>query len=743
MPPLAKNIPAAALQQFLPSYVAEEAVQRAWVDASRTADEQCKSDESLPRETHKARRKELVDELFAPLQAEYTGDETALRLRQKELLKLWDDFARHFIEQDGIGNQQGQRRAIQTLHDIAFPKSGMSAFLKQQGLPTLPAGEDFSEGSTTPQVNGLSDDDMVRLNTIRRDIERVCKASSMHSEEKTSKANSDHRALNRAITWGLLEQWMDLEKRFNLYDRKVAAQAGITRNEREEIHALQEKLLKTPEGNLLYTALRMLNDGVLQEEVNRALHKFSTYKGSGKCTPEEATAAADNLFKNALFRYSDAFHNPFSSSVANIMRKGLLSSLFRLDETRPLSLDTPMPDGNGSWAETIEDTQHPSPPDVLLDQSIIEELGKHLNSLPRIERQVLALHYGIGGTKPMSFEEIGEILGAIIGGTSKQSYVRQSAEQYAASGLLRLKHLSGMAPPPEVLKMHREAIREHFTLRDGTRPKVHQIADATGLKAEALSAWLTLNSSRIPEKSGRLSDEIKAKLLDYLSKNGKTQEELAAFSTTFDDLRNLMQERGTEKPVAQNRPAWVALVRPQKAPVGKKSLPPPDTAPPAPPPERTAERPSRNTPVLSYHPPEQGNGNGAENPLHPAEISRLQLMGFLVDEQDRTIHFNELAAATGVELSVLQALLTPNHKIKDVQDVFSDNTRDRLATFLENRLGDAVEFPRDEIHKAVEEFKTIFRAFAMQAGCKGHWRTPSRYNPAASQAAGHSPPARQ
>jgi RNA polymerase primary sigma factor len=87
-----------------------------------------------------------------------------------------------------------------------------------------------------------------------------------------------------------------------------------------------------------------------------------------------------------------------------------VTDLFELVED-PVSLDTPVGDGDSIYGDLIEDLNSEQPEAVtaekLREAEIVEALG---NLNPRM-RQVLELRYGLNGDRPRSLEEVGGLLG--------------------------------------------------------------------------------------------------------------------------------------------------------------------------------------------------------------------------------------------------------------------------------------------------------------------------------------------
>ena len=88
-------------------------------------------------------------------------------------------------------------------------------------------------------------------------------------------------------------------------------------------------------------------------------------------------------------------------------------SLDDLEEVRavvrqPVSLDTPVGGREeGSFGDLIEDDKTPSPFDQTAGSIRTESLRKAVDSLPRKERMMLMLRYGLNGDEPMTLEQVG------------------------------------------------------------------------------------------------------------------------------------------------------------------------------------------------------------------------------------------------------------------------------------------------------------------------------------------------
>jgi RNA polymerase primary sigma factor len=83
--------------------------------------------------------------------------------------------------------------------------------------------------------------------------------------------------------------------------------------------------------------------------------------------------------------------------------------LKKLLETQYLaSLDAPLSeDGEGSFAELLEDERAIDPQMAAVQSAIVETMHDVLDSLPARDRQIISMRYGIGFERPMTMEEIG------------------------------------------------------------------------------------------------------------------------------------------------------------------------------------------------------------------------------------------------------------------------------------------------------------------------------------------------
>jgi RNA polymerase primary sigma factor len=77
-----------------------------------------------------------------------------------------------------------------------------------------------------------------------------------------------------------------------------------------------------------------------------------------------------------------------------------------------VSLDSPIAPGEETrFIEVLEDTEMPQPDQVLMQESLKQEVAKALSTLEEREAQILRMHFGIDQRYPMTLEEISEKLG--------------------------------------------------------------------------------------------------------------------------------------------------------------------------------------------------------------------------------------------------------------------------------------------------------------------------------------------
>jgi len=101
--------------------------------------------------------------------------------------------------------------------------------------------------------------------------------------------------------------------------------------------------------------------------------------------------------------------------------------------SKHISVDAPFAQGDeNSLLDVIKNNEQPSPDNMLLSESLKEEISRALSSLPEREAEVLRLYYGIDTDHSMTLEEIGE----------KFNLTRERVRQIKERAIRRLRHTS-------------------------------------------------------------------------------------------------------------------------------------------------------------------------------------------------------------------------------------------------------------------------------------------------------------
>jgi RNA polymerase primary sigma factor len=101
-------------------------------------------------------------------------------------------------------------------------------------------------------------------------------------------------------------------------------------------------------------------------------------------------------------------------------------------EQHPISLDSPLEDGQGAYSELLEDTKSAYPEATIAERLQREEVESLLNSLDDRLHLVLELRFGLSGQTPHSHVEVGRELGV----------TRQRARQLEVRALDKLRTLA-------------------------------------------------------------------------------------------------------------------------------------------------------------------------------------------------------------------------------------------------------------------------------------------------------------
>ncbi|WP_084697095.1 sigma-70 family RNA polymerase sigma factor [Glaciibacter superstes] len=105
-------------------------------------------------------------------------------------------------------------------------------------------------------------------------------------------------------------------------------------------------------------------------------------------------------------------HEPTDQEVADECQLPLrdVSRLLRYDN-EPISLQTPVGDGDGDIAEMIVDGDLPQPDEYAIQAMRSADISRYLDQLPPRERMILRVRFGLDGGDPQSLETIASLEG--------------------------------------------------------------------------------------------------------------------------------------------------------------------------------------------------------------------------------------------------------------------------------------------------------------------------------------------
>lgn len=102
---------------------------------------------------------------------------------------------------------------------------------------------------------------------------------------------------------------------------------------------------------------------------------------------------------------------------------------------RPVSLEEPTNDEqDAEIGDFIEDDKSPSPPQIVADQLLREQVNELMDRLPEREAYILKLRYGLQDGRVHTLEEVGQEIGV----------TRERVRQLEAQALNRLRHSSAL-----------------------------------------------------------------------------------------------------------------------------------------------------------------------------------------------------------------------------------------------------------------------------------------------------------
>lgn len=111
--------------------------------------------------------------------------------------------------------------------------------------------------------------------------------------------------------------------------------------------------------------------------------------------------------------YEALGREPYASEIAEHLNMDRRDVAELLNISREyVSLDAPVKAGTRDASlvgDFIEDKNVPQPEDAAVNESLRTEVGKLLEKLPEKEAAILKQRYGLGGEKPKSLKEIGDL----------------------------------------------------------------------------------------------------------------------------------------------------------------------------------------------------------------------------------------------------------------------------------------------------------------------------------------------
>ncbi|MFM8517083.1 MAG: sigma factor-like helix-turn-helix DNA-binding protein [Nevskiaceae bacterium] len=125
--------------------------------------------------------------------------------------------------------------------------------------------------------------------------------------------------------------------------------------------------------------------------------------------------------------------DPSPEDVAARCGLGVCKVLDLIQYAMPtVSLDSPLGEGAdaGSYGDIIPDANADEPVEVVVQNSLVEEIRAHLEQLPDRDRRILTLRFGLLGGRPWTLDEVAK----------HEKVTRERIRQIEQKTLARLRH---------------------------------------------------------------------------------------------------------------------------------------------------------------------------------------------------------------------------------------------------------------------------------------------------------------
>jgi RNA polymerase primary sigma factor len=149
---------------------------------------------------------------------------------------------------------------------------------------------------------------------------------------------------------------------------------------------------------------------------------------------------ANQLFKIERYKKEMSQENDFEEvSVSNIakalnFKEEDVNNILNASKDY-IPIDSPISGSDENerlLSETLEDENYKSPEQYMIEDSLRKAITKSLSTLPRKEKEVLSLRFGLNGITPMSLKEIGEAF----------DLTKERIRQIEKKAIQRLRHPS-------------------------------------------------------------------------------------------------------------------------------------------------------------------------------------------------------------------------------------------------------------------------------------------------------------